>query len=96
MPPYQLPDHDSISGWRSRTMDSTTASDANELRFEDKKGAEYLLIQAQKNFYRQVKESEYDKIGKDAFRTVVANEYLDIGKDVTTRTWDTVRKVAAR
>jgi type VI secretion system secreted protein VgrG len=83
MPAYTLPAHDSVSGWRSRTMASATPTDANELRFEDKAGAEYLLLQAQKNFYRQVKANEYDKIGMDAFRTVGQNAYVDITQNLT-------------
>ncbi len=83
MPPYKLPAHDSVSGWRSRSIGSETATDANELRFEDKAGSEYVLMQAQKHFYRTVKDSEFDKIGKDAHRTIGQNAYVDIAKDLT-------------
>jgi type VI secretion system secreted protein VgrG len=87
-PPYALPAHASVSTWKSRSK-LGNAADFNELRFEDKAGAEYLLLHAQKDRLEFVEDSLKSSISKDEHRTVQQNRYekvagewhFSVGKD---------------
>jgi type VI secretion system secreted protein VgrG len=57
MPPYSLPDNKTQSGVKSRSHAGGGSEDYNEIRFEDKKGSEQVLIHAQKDLRE---ESEHD------------------------------------
>jgi type VI secretion system secreted protein VgrG len=54
-PPQELPGKASQSGIKSRSTKGANPDDANEIRFEDKKGEEELFIRAQKDFKEVVK-----------------------------------------
>lgn len=90
MPPYQLPDKKTVSTIKSRSTMKGGANDFNELRFDDLKGSEYLLMQSQKDKLEFVKETVKTQIGKDQHLTVkkdrkekVEGEYhLMVTKDV--------------
>jgi type VI secretion system secreted protein VgrG len=58
LPPYHLPFEQTQSGIKTRSSKDGSINDANELRFEDKKGDEEIFIQAQKDFNRLIKNSE--------------------------------------
>jgi type VI secretion system secreted protein VgrG len=89
LPPYELPAHATVSGIKSRSSKSGTADNANELRFEDKKGKEYVWLQAEKDFYRWVKNDSFEWVGaNETIKTklnrkdvVGENLYQDIGQD---------------
>jgi len=49
MPPYELPSNATVSGIRTRSSKGGLYANANEIRFEDKKGAEALGITAEKD-----------------------------------------------
>jgi type VI secretion system secreted protein VgrG len=68
-PSIQYPANQSQSGFRTRS--SPDSSGFNELRFEDKKGQEQIVLHAQRNWYRKVKRTSRTEIG--------ANEHLWIG-----------------
>ncbi|MDP2007581.1 MAG: type VI secretion system tip protein TssI/VgrG [Rubrivivax sp.] len=71
MPPYALPANKTVSTVRSRSSGQGAAvADHNELRFEDLKGSEYLLLHAQKDKLEFVKETSKTQIGKDEHHTV--------------------------
>ncbi|HET6332311.1 MAG TPA: type VI secretion system tip protein TssI/VgrG [Polyangiales bacterium] len=76
MPPYDLPQHKTQSGVKSRSSKGGALTNFNELRFEDKKGEEQLFVQAEKNMDTLVK--------NDQTLTVKANRKKDITKDETT------------
>jgi type VI secretion system secreted protein VgrG len=57
LPPYPLPGSWTQSGIKTQSQDGG-ANDFNELRFEDKKDAEEIYIQAQKDFRRVVKKGD--------------------------------------
>ncbi|WP_414447887.1 type VI secretion system tip protein TssI/VgrG [Burkholderia sp. 22PA0099] len=57
MPPYSLPDNKTQSGLKSRSHAGGGSEDYNEIRFEDRKGDEQVLIHAQKDLRE---ESEHD------------------------------------
>ena len=89
MPPYTLPDNKTQSGIKSNSSKQGGQNEANELRFEDKKGDEAVYFHAQKDFYRvvehddtlEVKNNQTIKIKKDR-ETVVeeGNEKYTISK----------------
>jgi type VI secretion system secreted protein VgrG len=58
MPPYALPEHKTQSGIKSRSSKNGTASNFNEIRFEDLKGSEELYVQAEKDMNILVKNDE--------------------------------------
>jgi type VI secretion system secreted protein VgrG len=74
-PPYELPPQATVSGVRSRSSKGGAASNFNELRFDDKKGSEYVWLQGEKDFHRFVK--------NDATDEVVRNNQVEIGKNHT-------------
>jgi type VI secretion system secreted protein VgrG len=54
-PPYALPANATVSTNKSRSSQGGAADNFNELRFEDKKGDEYIWFQAEKDFHQFVK-----------------------------------------
>ncbi|RVT84122.1 type VI secretion system tip protein VgrG [Rhodobacteraceae bacterium CCMM004] len=62
MPPYELPSKMTQSG--IKTNSSKGGGGFNEVRFEDKKGAELVNIQAQRDFNQLVKNNATIKIGE--------------------------------
>jgi type VI secretion system secreted protein VgrG len=48
MPPYELPDNKTQSGIKTRSSQDGDPTNFNEIRFEDKKGEEQILIHAEK------------------------------------------------
>jgi type VI secretion system secreted protein VgrG len=82
MPPYELPINQTQSGIKSRSTLEGVASNFNEIRFEDKKGAEELFIHAEKTQTTKVKGSQSVSVdgsrsvsvGGDQSTTVTKNE----------------------
>ncbi len=81
MPPYGLPGKATQSGWKSNS--SPGGGGWNELRFEDKAGAEEVYFQAQKDHNELVKNNESRKIGNDFAENVGHDAKQDIGNDRT-------------
>ena len=52
--PYDLPEHKTQSGWKSRTLDGG-AGNFNEIRFDDKKGDEQVFVNAEHNMDVQIR-----------------------------------------
>ncbi|HEX7498704.1 MAG TPA: type VI secretion system tip protein TssI/VgrG, partial [Polyangia bacterium] len=73
MPPYELPSNQTQSGTKSRSSKGGTASNFNEIRFEDKKGAEELHVQAEKDMSTLVKHNQTLSVGVDR-SIVVGND----------------------
>lgn len=69
MPPYELPANASVSTLKSRSVKGPVDA-FNELRFEDKKGSEYVWLQAQKDRFEVVEETLKSEIGHHEHRTV--------------------------
>jgi type VI secretion system secreted protein VgrG len=74
MPPYALPEHKTQSGIKSRSSKSGTASNFNELRFEDLKGSEEVYLQAEKDMNILVKSDETRLVGHDRTKEVKNDE----------------------
>ena len=65
MPPYPLPDNQTQSGFKSRSSKGGGSSNYNEIRFEDKKGSEDLLIHAERTMHNSVEASQFITVGSN-------------------------------
>lgn len=85
-PPWALPDGMTKSGFLSRSTLSGATANANELSFEDKKGAEKIVFHAEKDFQREVENDDTLDVGHDQTRTIKNNRTTTIseGNDATT------------
>jgi type VI secretion system secreted protein VgrG len=81
VPPYALPDHKTVSTIKSQSSKGGTTANANELRFEDEKGKEYIWFQAERNMRHLVKNSSYTHIKKNENRTIGGKLTESIGGD---------------
>jgi type VI secretion system secreted protein VgrG len=82
MPPHALPANASVSTYLSRSMAETDKAKSNELRFEDKAGSEYIWLQAQKDFHREVENNDYDTVKADQFITLKGKRQEIVEKTV--------------
>ena len=79
MPPYALPAEQTRSTLKSQS--SKGGEGFNELRFEDKKGAEEVFMHAERDFSRVVKNNDALKVG---FETAdKGDQTIDIKNDQT-------------
>jgi type VI secretion system secreted protein VgrG len=83
MPPYELPAQATVSGIKSRSSKKGAAANANELRFDDMKGEEYVWFQAEKDFHQLVKNDAYRTVKKDEWVGVEKNSAHKIGESMT-------------
>ncbi|HEX8813272.1 MAG TPA: type VI secretion system tip protein TssI/VgrG, partial [Terracidiphilus sp.] len=81
LPKYALPDMSTRSGWVTRSSKSGDASNANELRFEDKKGSEQIYVNAEKDMDHRVEADHRMYIGGKDSLIVVGNQLDQIGQD---------------
>jgi len=70
MPPYALPGSQTQSGVLSRSSKSGGAENANEFRFEDKKGSEQVFLHAEKDLKVEVENDETRDVLHDRITTV--------------------------
>jgi type VI secretion system secreted protein VgrG len=83
MPPYALPGNQTQSGIKSRSTKGGALPNANEIRFEDRKGSEEFYIQAEKDLNSVVKNNETATVAADRTRQVGGNDALSVGKNQT-------------
>jgi type VI secretion system secreted protein VgrG len=81
VPKYALPDMSTRSGWVTRSSKSGSASNANELRFEDKKGSEQIFINAEKDMDHRVENDHRVFVGGKESLMVTGNQLEQIGQD---------------
>ncbi|WP_394203309.1 type VI secretion system Vgr family protein [Shewanella waksmanii] len=81
MPPYALPAKKTQSGIKTRSTKEGAADNFNELRFDDEKGKELLFLQAEKDHQLNVKNDQFDTIGRDRIGEVGNDDRLTIGND---------------
>jgi type VI secretion system secreted protein VgrG len=95
MPPYGLPDNQTQSGILSRSSKGGTGENANELRFEDKKGEEKVTFHAEKDFDREVENNDSLKVG--SAKAEDGSQTIEIWKNRSAeiKTGDDVTKVTA-
>jgi type VI secretion system secreted protein VgrG len=63
MPPYELPDHGTRSTFMSRSSKNGSTHNANEIRFEDKKGSEQIFMNAEKDMDLRVEADSREFVG---------------------------------
>jgi type VI secretion system secreted protein VgrG len=81
--PYKLPANATQSGTKSRSSKDATPENFNEIRMEDKKGAEQLYIHAERNQDIVVEVDETHSVGHDRDRSVGNDELVTVGRDRT-------------
>ncbi|MFL7963448.1 type VI secretion system tip protein VgrG [Pseudomonas kielensis] len=79
--PYALPANATQSGTKSRSSKGGTPANFNEIRMEDKKGAEQLYIHAERNQDIVVEVDESHSVGHDRNKSIGHNETVRIGED---------------
>ena len=83
LPPFDLPANKTQSGVRTRSTMGGSPDTCNEIRFEDKKGAEQLYIHAELNQDISVEADESHSVGHDRSKTIGNNETVKVGVDRT-------------
>lgn len=81
-PPYALPANRTQSGVRSRSHPNGGAEDYNEIRFEDRKGSEELLLHAQRDLRHEAEHDEIGETGNDRSQRVGRNDRLDVARSL--------------
>ncbi|WP_153887071.1 type VI secretion system tip protein TssI/VgrG, partial [Pseudomonas aeruginosa] len=81
--PYELPANATQSGTKSRSSKGGTPANFNEIRMEDKKGAEQLFIHAEKNQDIEVENDESHWVGHDRTKTIDYDETVHVKHDRT-------------
>ncbi len=84
-PPYSLPAEKTRWGIKSRSSKGGGASNFNELRFEDKMGAEEVFLRAEKDHNIHVKNDQTAYIEHDRHENVKNESHLTVGKDSFTK-----------
>jgi type VI secretion system secreted protein VgrG len=81
MPPYELPAHKTQSGVKSRSSLKGTPDNFNEIRFEDEKGKEHIVIHAERNLNTTVEANERRTVGNNVSVTIGTNPKGDPKKN---------------
>jgi type VI secretion system secreted protein VgrG len=79
MPPYPLPAEATRSGIRTHSSKGGGPDNFNEIRFEDRRGAEELHLQAEKDLTTLVKHDQSTTVGNDQSAAVAANRSVSVG-----------------
>ncbi|MCV9919570.1 type VI secretion system tip protein VgrG [Pseudomonas sp. BT-42-2] len=79
--PYDLPGNATQSGMKSRSSKGGSPANFNEIRMEDKKGAEQLYVHAERNMDTVVEQSETLSVGINRTQSVGMLETITIGQD---------------
>src|SRR5262245_65187005 len=83
MPPYALPANKTQTGIKTRSSLGAGAANFNEIRFEDKKSSEQLLIHAERNQDIEVENDETHWVGHDRKKTIDHDEITHVKHDRT-------------
>ncbi|MCH8806993.1 MAG: type VI secretion system tip protein VgrG [Planctomycetes bacterium] len=93
MPPYELPAEKTKSC--IKTNSSKGGHGVNEIRFEDAKGKEHLLIHAQRSLHRRSRGNAYETVGcdrhvkvkRDKIETVERDKHVEVLRDQQEYIW---------
>ena len=83
MPPWELPGNMTQTGVLTRSTKGGSGTNANAIRFEDKKGSEQLWIHAEKNQDIEVENDETHWVGHDRKKTIDHDETTHVKHDRT-------------
>ncbi|MEZ4296427.1 MAG: type VI secretion system tip protein TssI/VgrG [Polyangiaceae bacterium] len=79
--PYPLPDHKTVSTWKS---DSSPGGDGfNEIKLDDAAGREHIYVQAERDMARHILRDEQLLVQNDRTRAVEQDEVAFVGRDRT-------------
>lgn len=81
MPAYDLPQHKTRSWLKTRS--TPDGEGYNELRFEDRRGAEEIFTHAERDQNEVVKRDHTTQVGRDHARTAVNDESITVGHNQT-------------
>ena len=81
--PYELPANATQSGMKSRSSKGGTPANFNEIRMEDKKGAEQLYIHAERTQDNLVENDASLSVGHDRNKSIGHDELVRIGNNRT-------------
>jgi type VI secretion system secreted protein VgrG len=81
VPPYALPDNKTVSTIKSQSSIGGTTANANEFRFQDKKGKEHIWLQAERHLRTLVKDSAWTEIKKNKHHIVGGGLTESVGGD---------------
>jgi len=81
MPPWQLPANATQSGVLTRSSKGGAYTNANALRFEDKKGSEQVWLHAEKDQSIEVEHDEAHWVGHDRSKMVDHDETSEVKHD---------------
>ena len=81
VPKYALPDMSTRSGIVSRSSKQGSAANANELRFEDKKGSEQIFLNAEMDMDHRIENDSRRFVGGQDSVIVTGPQYDEIGGD---------------
>ncbi len=84
-PPYTLPDNQTRNTILSRSSPGAGADNFNELRFEDKKGAEQVFLHAEFDYDTRVKNDSREWIGNDRHLKIINDQIESVGNDQHTQ-----------
>lgn len=84
--PYSLPDNQTQSGLKSRSSKGGSGDNYNEIRIEDKKGSELILVHAEKDLTTEVEHDENRTVGHDRTTTIKNNETKTVEEGDETHT----------
>jgi hypothetical protein len=79
-PPYELPAKASQSGWKTRTLEGGGVDEFNELRFDDAKDKEQIVIQAQRDMQTTVKHDNTTRIRNNETHFVGGKRTVTVDK----------------
>src|SRR5439155_15134904 len=79
-PPYALPANQTQSGIKSRSSKSGGSDNCNEIRVEDKKGSEEILIHAEKDLKTEVENDENRQVGHERTTVIENNDTRTVNK----------------
>jgi uncharacterized protein involved in type VI secretion and phage assembly len=82
LPNYSLPVNKTQSGIKTRSTPGGAPNNFNELRFEDKKGAEEVYLQGEKDWNILIKNNKVQTIG-GCSGTTVAGALSETAKTIT-------------
>ncbi|KLN52898.1 type VI secretion system tip protein TssI/VgrG [Variovorax paradoxus] len=83
MPPWTLPGNATQSGLLTRSSEGGNDTNANALRFEDKKGQEQVWLHAERNQDIEVEKDETHWVGHDRTKTIDHDETVLVKHDRT-------------
>jgi type VI secretion system secreted protein VgrG len=79
--PYDLPDHQTVSTFKSRSSKGGGSDNFNEIRFEDKKGSEQIFINAEKDMDLRVEKDSREYVGANRHLIVKTNQQEKVEGD---------------